>query len=62
MRSEQEVKEELERLCELKDEKQLRPGEPLYGEPYLEALCAINKVEKGARIRILRWVLGAERS
>jgi hypothetical protein len=60
MRSEEEVRAELARLIARPDP--LPPSGDLYGESYLEALTAITRVEKGARISMLKWMLGEPRS
>jgi hypothetical protein len=60
MKSEEEIKSELVRLIACPDP--LPPNGDLYGESYLEVLTAITRVEKGARIAILKWVLGDSRT
>jgi hypothetical protein len=62
MRTEEEIKIELLRLSSLKESPPSPINDVNYGNSYLEALTALNRVEKGARISILQWVLGAERS
>jgi hypothetical protein len=60
MKSEEEIKSELARLIACPDP--LPPNGDLYGESYLEVLTAITRVERGARIAMLRWILGEPRS
>jgi hypothetical protein len=59
MRSEDEIKTELDRLKNIPAP--LPPSGGLYGESYLEALHAITRVEQGARISMLKWILGETR-
>jgi hypothetical protein len=63
MRTETEVQAELDRLVHQVPETPVsKPGAPFFGEPHHEALVAMVHIERGSRIAILRWVLGAELS
>lgn len=60
MRTEQEIRDERDRLVRIEDTKPATPKEPLYGSPYIEHLQSSLRIEKAARVAILNWVLGAE--